>query len=360
MSDNNKNTYIDNITEFRKYNTDIGKEYIVAFTEHKELPKIEDNKFYFEEDEKFIAVDNSSNECFVEEFNTEDEAKIWLSGIEKENLESPEFFKEMEAIGHSEKMIDDELKNTDTYCKMFESVPFIASSIMKTLNIKNLNDAPDYVTNALQKYLDRKNIERTRNLYTELQNKIPINLKDKYSKVICYSPEKDDFDNFRDLPEAKKIVETIPKIENSKEKMNVLVYWSESTVFNTYAPELHKEIPQVFTINEMEQKYDLASKENDNIKRKEGLNGTYLKTKFAIIYNDGENFAITRANRMDIGDDYQTSFHDFIKKEYGGFDNLENSFKKLIEKRNEVAISKNLEELDNIDNFEEDELESEE
>lgn len=36
-------------------------------------------KFFFKEENMWIAVDNSDNSCFVEEFNTLEEAISWLN-----------------------------------------------------------------------------------------------------------------------------------------------------------------------------------------------------------------------------------------------------------------------------------------
>jgi len=34
--------------------------------------------FYFQENDKYIAVDNRDGECYVEEFNTNEEAINWI------------------------------------------------------------------------------------------------------------------------------------------------------------------------------------------------------------------------------------------------------------------------------------------
>ncbi len=48
-------------------------DYEIYFTAHSGA------MFYFEEDDKYIAVDNSDEQCYVEEFNTSEEAIAWLS-----------------------------------------------------------------------------------------------------------------------------------------------------------------------------------------------------------------------------------------------------------------------------------------
>lgn len=58
--------------------------YIDCWSEHKELP-IKDDLLYCNTDNKIIALDNSSGDCWIEEFDNEIDAKKWLLGIEESN-----------------------------------------------------------------------------------------------------------------------------------------------------------------------------------------------------------------------------------------------------------------------------------
>ena len=51
----------------------------IIFTSHKDIA------FYFQEDEGFVAVDNVDCQCFVEEFDTSEEAIDWIKEYEVEN-----------------------------------------------------------------------------------------------------------------------------------------------------------------------------------------------------------------------------------------------------------------------------------
>ncbi len=56
--------------------------YIDCWSKHEELP-IKDDLLYCKTDNKIIALDNSSGDCWVEEFDNEIDAKKWLLGIEE-------------------------------------------------------------------------------------------------------------------------------------------------------------------------------------------------------------------------------------------------------------------------------------
>lgn len=62
-------------------------EYSDSWLENKELP-IEETKIYSKFKDKYIGIDNSTGNCWVEEFENELDVKKWLLGIEKENLQS--------------------------------------------------------------------------------------------------------------------------------------------------------------------------------------------------------------------------------------------------------------------------------
>lgn len=61
----------------------LSNDYVEKWTEHKELP-IKEEKIYCKRNEIFIGIDNSTGDCWVEEFKTEKEVQEWLLGKEKE------------------------------------------------------------------------------------------------------------------------------------------------------------------------------------------------------------------------------------------------------------------------------------
>lgn len=80
-------TFYLNDDKFSKVPKEILDEYISNYTIHKELP-IKEDKIYCENDDtSFIAVDNSSGECYVEEFQNEKQVHEWLLGKEKEEID---------------------------------------------------------------------------------------------------------------------------------------------------------------------------------------------------------------------------------------------------------------------------------
>ena len=58
-------------------------EYIKCWEEHKDLP-INDRLLYTKEGDKYVAIDNVGDNCWVEDFNNEKDALNWLLGIENE------------------------------------------------------------------------------------------------------------------------------------------------------------------------------------------------------------------------------------------------------------------------------------
>lgn len=61
-------------------------EYIDNWVNHKEQNFVE-NKLYCKEKDKYVAVDNTSDNCWVEEFNNEKEVFLWLNDYSKEEIE---------------------------------------------------------------------------------------------------------------------------------------------------------------------------------------------------------------------------------------------------------------------------------
>ena len=75
--------YIDDL-KIVKINEDIINKYIDSWSNHKQLP-INEKLLYYENDENlFIAIDNTAGNCWTEEFKTETDAQNWLLGKDME------------------------------------------------------------------------------------------------------------------------------------------------------------------------------------------------------------------------------------------------------------------------------------
>lgn len=79
-------TFYLNNDKFSKVPQSILDEYIDNWMDHKDLPIKEDKIYSNQISSGFIAVDNSTDECYVEEFETEEQAQKWLLGKEREEL----------------------------------------------------------------------------------------------------------------------------------------------------------------------------------------------------------------------------------------------------------------------------------
>lgn len=85
IDDDSEEFYIHDY-KFSKLPNEIVDEYIDNWMDKKELPTKE-NRFYCEMVAGgYLGVDNSSGECYVEEFDTEEQVHKWLSGVEKEDI----------------------------------------------------------------------------------------------------------------------------------------------------------------------------------------------------------------------------------------------------------------------------------
>lgn len=80
-------TFYLNDDKFSKVPKEILDEYISNYTDHKKLPIKEDKIYCENNDTDYIAVDNSSGECYVEEFQNEKQVHEWLLGKEKEEID---------------------------------------------------------------------------------------------------------------------------------------------------------------------------------------------------------------------------------------------------------------------------------
>lgn len=82
--DNESEEFNLNNNKFCKVSKEIVDEYIDNWMDNKKLP-IKENKIYCEMiSSGYLAIDNSTNECFVEEFDTEKQVHDWLLGKDLE------------------------------------------------------------------------------------------------------------------------------------------------------------------------------------------------------------------------------------------------------------------------------------
>lgn len=79
-------TFYINNDQFSKVPQTILDEYIDNWMDHKDLPIKEDKMYSNQIGSGYIALDNSTNECYVEEFDTEEQVQKWLLGKEKDEI----------------------------------------------------------------------------------------------------------------------------------------------------------------------------------------------------------------------------------------------------------------------------------
>lgn len=77
------NNYL-NSEMIEKVDRSIIGEYISCWEEGKPLP-VDKDMIYAQDGDLFIAVDNTSNECYVEEFKTEEDVIKWFNEFEKDD-----------------------------------------------------------------------------------------------------------------------------------------------------------------------------------------------------------------------------------------------------------------------------------
>lgn len=81
------NDKLPNSTNIEMVDKEIISKYIKCFGEEKELP-IDKSMIYGQDGDCFIAIDNTSNECYVEEFETEEEVLNWFNEfVNEEDME---------------------------------------------------------------------------------------------------------------------------------------------------------------------------------------------------------------------------------------------------------------------------------
>lgn len=78
-SDGNEEEYFCDGKKINYVEEKVLKEYIDNWNNHKELP-IYDDLIYTKEEDKYIAVDNTSGDCWVEKFDSKEKAIKWLLG----------------------------------------------------------------------------------------------------------------------------------------------------------------------------------------------------------------------------------------------------------------------------------------
>lgn len=144
--------------------------------------------------------------------------------------------------------------------------------------------------------------------YKEALKDLPEEIIKKYGNSINYNINEEEFDNFYELDSKLQLIKKIPEIENIKSGIKVLVFWSESEVIKDN---------QVLSIERFKSDCDFGLINLRAKQEKEGIYGTYDKTKDMFIFDDGKGQVITtNAIRYDIGD--YKNFEDYLNR---GFSN---------------------------------------
>ena len=71
----------------KQVSKDFLNNYVENWAEKKELPS-KCSLIYCKDGNKYVGVDNTTNDCWVEEFDNEKDVRRWLLGIEKEDIVS--------------------------------------------------------------------------------------------------------------------------------------------------------------------------------------------------------------------------------------------------------------------------------
>lgn len=79
-----KDNYYLNSEKIEKVDRSIIGEYISCCEEGKTLP-VDKDMIYAQDGNFFIAIDNTSNECYVEEFKTEEDVIKWFNEFERDD-----------------------------------------------------------------------------------------------------------------------------------------------------------------------------------------------------------------------------------------------------------------------------------
>lgn len=144
--------------------------------------------------------------------------------------------------------------------------------------------------------------------YKDALKNLPEEIIKKYGDSINYNINEDEFENFYELDSKLQLIKKIPEIENVKSGIKVLVFWSESEVIKDN---------QVLSIERFKSDCDFGLINLREKQEKEGTYGTYDKTKYMFIFDDGKGQVITtNAIRYDIGD--YNDFEDYLNR---GFSN---------------------------------------
>ena len=144
--------------------------------------------------------------------------------------------------------------------------------------------------------------------YKEALKDLPEEIIKKYGNSINYNINEEEFDNFYELDSKLQLIKKIPEIENIKSGIKVLVFWSESEVIKDN---------QVLSIERFKSDCHFGLINLRAKQEKEGIYGTYDKTKYMFIFDDGKGQVITtNAIRYDIGD--YKNFEDYLNR---GFSN---------------------------------------
>lgn len=163
------------------------------------------------------------------------------------------------------------------------------------------------IKNVYDRELHKKIIYR----YDEMLEKVPEQYKSKYKYILDFDGDKSDFENFYNLDKKLVILKSIEKLENLDSKVKVLVHWSEDNAFGTTTAGTNGDDPKVYTIKEMD---NLVNRVYERNKK---YDYGYIKTKFSIIVDDGEDVIVSVTDRIDIGDPCTDTFTNFMKRYYG-------------------------------------------
>lgn len=205
----------------------------------------------------------------------------------------------------------------------YKNIDEQVEEMLKLWNSFNENEKPEWINaDEIDNY--RKEMKTRFNLvemYNDVLKQIPGEFSKYYNSLSNIDFSENNYQLRSNIENIKSIIDNLQIIENSKENINVLVLWSESSIYKNNT---------LYTLSEMQGKSYFATEEINREKEKIGLDHIYNKTKYILIGKE-DNGLIFHKNRYDIGD-CSSFIEDFTKgvsaETYKKFAKLDNNLLK--------------------------------
>ena len=188
------------------------KSYLDAWLDKKDLP-LPFDLIYCKENNKFVALDNTSGDCFVEEFDDEKKALGWLQGYaSKEEIEEKEMDDLVFLLKVDYEKNKKEIELGDQKCYLKDSPNFLYLNRYPAIyiNSKNKEDKEEYIESKKEILFDVLKVQE--NLYSNKEIKV---YEDDLSK-------KEFMELLEDLKNRKISVLAVPKLSHLTRNIEIL------------------------------------------------------------------------------------------------------------------------------------------